>query len=841
MALTVAASTLTFAPAHAAGDFTAVFGASNPLAVLGSYHFGTAVTADIDADGDLDIVVREPSGNTTIDVLRNDGGTFTVLTGAASPFAGISFAASPFNFVNTRVLVGDFDADGDVDLWHHGDTVTAFYRNDGGTFSQHVGSADPLHALGLRDPGTYVVADVDGDSDPDVVVREPVGDATLELFRNDQGTFTITTAPFSAVSFPPDAGNFLNLHVLVLDADRDGDLDLWHHGPHGAALLRNDGGTFTALSGGDDPLHELAPYDKGTYVVVDVDSDGDADVAAREPSAGTTVDVLRNDGGTFTRLTGAASPFAAAPLVWIDWNTQHLLAADLDGDGDADVYNHAEARLFRQAGSAPRALGRTPARGAVDVPVSSTLTLTFDEAVDLGHGHVVLRDASDNTVVERLSVTTDAARFAGVGTPTISITPRSPLPFATTITVAVEPAAFVSSTDGDAFAGLDPITWRFTTASNTPPSLSHIDGDAVIFVEDGGPVALDHGAPLGVGDADGIGFAGGTLSVAVTGGAVATEDRLLHAPAEHLGAVTASAASISIALGAGADAAALTTWLRSIAYTNDGGDDPTPGTRTVEIALHDSGGLGAHATVSVTVVAVNDPPTISAPSGLIVAAGAVVPITDVVVTDVDSDLVQLRGELDAGTFADGHTTLQHTGQPADINARVAAESLTWHAPLIARHGRLRLTVDDGQATVSTEVALQVIALPSRPPSSPGPTPGIVREVPVALPTVPWTDPITAAVERSRAATPDGEHGAHGPDTDAAAPSDQVADRTDDGATTSASRRGGAAADGHAGRANDRGRDRTPPWTALGAVFLAAVFVLLLLHRRRDDERRRLAR
>src|SRR5690606_38980959 len=130
-----------------------VFGASNPLAVHGSYHFGAAVTADIDADGDLDIVVREPSGNTTIDVLRNDGGTFTVLTGAASPFAGISFAASPFNFVNTRVLVGDFDADGDVDLWHHGDTVTAFYRNDGGTFSQHVGSADPLHALGLRDPG----------------------------------------------------------------------------------------------------------------------------------------------------------------------------------------------------------------------------------------------------------------------------------------------------------------------------------------------------------------------------------------------------------------------------------------------------------------------------------------------------------------------------------------------------------------------------------------------------------------------------------------------------------------------------------------------------------------
>src|SRR5690606_29216282 len=167
---------------------------------------------------------------------------------------------------------------------------------------------------------------------------------------------------------------------------------------------------------------------------------------------------------------------------------------------------------------------------------------------------------------------------------------------------------------------------------------------------------------------------------------------------------TTGAASVSIALGGGADAAAVTAWLRSLTYDNDGGDDPTPGARTVTITLDDGHGLAAHATVTVDVVAVNDPPTISAPSGLAVTAGSVVTVTGVVVGDVDSDVVQLLGELDAGTFADGRTTLAIAGSPGDVTAGVAAGSITWRAPSIARHGRLRLTVDDGDETASAEVS-----------------------------------------------------------------------------------------------------------------------------------------
>ncbi|HEX7094811.1 MAG TPA: FG-GAP-like repeat-containing protein, partial [Acidimicrobiales bacterium] len=665
-AVALAATTVVPPPAHAAGGFTALPGAVSPLAASGgNYNVGTHVTVDVDSDGDLDVAVREPVSDATIDVLRNDGGAFTTLTGAASPFASISFPSSPTNFLNSRVLTGDFDVDGDVDLWHHGVGFAAFYRNDDGTFSAHTGAADPLAQLASYDPGTYEVIDVDGDTDPDVVAREPTGDASLVLLRNDGGTFVASAAPLAAVAFGAHASNFLNVNVLVLDADDDGDLDLWHHGVGFAAFYRNDGGTFSAHTGAADPLAELAGYYSHSYVTADVDSDGDLDVVAREPSGGLTIDVLRNDGGGFTRLTGAASPFAAVTLATTDFETAHLLVGDHDDDGDADIYNHALDELYVQAGSAPRLVARTPARGSTDIAVTSSLTLTFDEAVVAGAGAIVVRDASPNTVVEHVSVTGDAGQISGTGTTTVTITPSVPWPFATTLTVTVEPGAFVSAADGDAFAGAAPVTWLFTTAANTPPQLANLDGDTVTWVEGDSAVALDAAAPSTVVDGDGVGFDGGSLSVAVTD-AVAGEDRLSFAPADHLGSVSSDDTTLTIALDGDADAAALGALLHSLAYENDAGDDPTPGDRVVTVTLTDQGGLTSTAIITVSVVAVNDPPVISAPAGYLVDAGAEVTIGDVTIEDVDSDVLHLNATVDVGAFGDGTTTFTRDGSAADL-------------------------------------------------------------------------------------------------------------------------------------------------------------------------------
>jgi hypothetical protein len=703
-AAAVLGATLGPVPAHAAGGFTAEYGAADPLHGLGNHDVSTYVTIDADGDGDLDVVARERSSDAAIDYLRNDGGAFTMLGGAASPFAGITFAANPANFVNTRVLVGDFDADGDVDLWHHGVGFGALYRNDGATFSAQSGASDPLAALAGRDPGSYVVADVDGDGDPDVVVRDAATDASIDLLRNDGGTFELTSAPFASISFTASASNFVNTCVLVLDADADGDVDLWHQGVGFAALYRNDGAAFSEHTGSSDPLLELGGYDTHSYVAVDVDSDADLDVVAREPVSDTALDVLRNDGGSFTRLTGAASPFAAVTLVVPDIKSSYLLVGDHDGDGDADLYNQALNELYRQAGSAPTTSTRAPASGVGAFAVTGNLALTFGEPVVLGSGAVTLRHAATGAIVRRLDVDADASRFSGAGSTTISVDPPAPLPFATALNVTVDPGAFVAASDGDAFAGIAPTAWRFSTAANTAPALSALHGDSATHLEGAPATPLDGATPATAVDADGAGFAGGELTATVTGGAVAGEDRLA------IGLFTGTT-SVTVPLGPADDAAAVTGLLRAVTYVNAGGDAPTAGPRTVTVTLRDGGGLATTATVTVAVQAVDDPPVLDAPTRVEAAAGSSVPLGPIAITDPDSATLDVRAQVADGTFGDGQVELTASGSPAQLTGRLSA--LTWRAPGHGATATLALEADDGTTLTTATVELHVPAPPQR--------------------------------------------------------------------------------------------------------------------------------
>jgi hypothetical protein len=696
----VLGATLGPVPAHAAGGFTAEYGAADPLHGLGDgYSVSTYVTADIDGDGDLDVVAREPLGDSSMVALRNDGGTFLT---TAVPFAGITFAANPANFVNTRVLVGDFDADGDVDLWHHGVGFGALYRNDGATFSAQSGASDPLAALAGRDPGSYVVADVDGDSDPDVVVRDAATDASIDLLRNDSGTFVLTSAPFSSISFTASASNFVNTCVLVLDADADGDVDLWHQGVGFAALYRNDGAAFSEHTGSSDPLLELGGYDTHSYVAMDVDSDADLDVVAREPVSDTALDVLRNDGGSFTRLTGAASPFAAVTLATTDTTRTRVLVGDHDGDGDADLYNQALNELYRQAGSAPTTSTRAPASGVGAFAVTRNLALTFGEPVVLGSGAVTLRHAATGAIVRRLDVDADASRFSGAGSTTISVDPPAPLPFATALNVTVDPGAFVAASDGDAFAGIAPTAWRFSTAANTAPALSALHGDSATHLEGAPATPLDGATPATAVDADGAGFAGGELTATVTGGAVAGEDRLA------IGLFTGTT-SVTVPLGPADDAAAVTGLLRAVTYVNAGGDAPTAGPRTVTVTLRDGGGLATTATVTVAVQAVDDPPVLDAPTRVEAAAGSSVPLGPIAITDPDSATLDVRAQVADGTFGDGQVELTASGSPAHVTGELSA--LTWRAPGHGATATLALEADDGTTLTTATVDLHVPAPP----------------------------------------------------------------------------------------------------------------------------------
>src|SRR5207342_3171454 len=95
--------------------------------------------ADVDNDGDLDIVFGTHFG--AVRYFRNEGGAYVERTGADNPFGAILVG----NYASPAFV--DMDGDGDLDLaigsWAIGNVAIAAWRNDGGTFTPLTGSENP--------------------------------------------------------------------------------------------------------------------------------------------------------------------------------------------------------------------------------------------------------------------------------------------------------------------------------------------------------------------------------------------------------------------------------------------------------------------------------------------------------------------------------------------------------------------------------------------------------------------------------------------------------------------------------------------------------------------------
>ncbi len=274
-----------------------------------------AKAADVDGDGDMDLIVANEFGSNFL--LINDG---------EGRFANESDQRIPRDIHDSEdVAAADFDEDGDIDIVivSEDDQVNEMYLNLG---------AGVFEDQGQRLPVTQVtngvdVGDVDGDGHLDLVLANN-GQNTV-LMGDGTGQFSDETATRMPTI------NDVTQDVEFGDIDGDGDLDLLVGNEGDNRILINNDGRFADESSTRLPLRagteETREADLG-----DVDGDGDLDIAFANvlffrADAVLENRLLINDGnGSFRDESASRLPQHADSTVDIDF-------IDIDGDGDLDM------------------------------------------------------------------------------------------------------------------------------------------------------------------------------------------------------------------------------------------------------------------------------------------------------------------------------------------------------------------------------------------------------------------------------------------------------------------------------------------------------------------------
>lgn len=284
---------------------------------------------DVDGDGDLDCLIVN-TFNTQSRLLINDGnGFFTDETNARLPI--VNFSGSDADF-------GDVDNDGDLDIIFTNTGTTAFgtgvdklYINDGsGFFTDESDTRLPGTAHSESIDCDFFDMDNDLDLDLIMVHRNP----SSRLWENDgTGHFTDVTAG----NLPPEGSGTYSYDPG--DIDGDGDLDLLIVRGSTERIYQNNGsGTFTDVTGTALPINPSQDDNDGDFL--DIDADGDLDIAIARLGSGGERLYINNGSGVFTLTAGLITVISDSSL--------DIEFGDITGDGRVDIVTaQGESGSFR--------------------------------------------------------------------------------------------------------------------------------------------------------------------------------------------------------------------------------------------------------------------------------------------------------------------------------------------------------------------------------------------------------------------------------------------------------------------------------------------------------------
>lgn len=231
---------------------------------------------DIDGDGDYDLLIGNKLDPQSLAagrlyIFRNTG----TRTSPAFMLTDTLDLDSVYHYAPT---LADIDGDGDLDLvlgtWNNG---VQFYMNLG-TRQEPRWVKQPEMTLTLTrgSNSTPVLVDIDGDGDLDLFVGEASGE--LNFYRNDgtprEPKFVLVTDKYADIDFGRRS------HPAFVDIDGDGDYDLIGGREEGGAVFYRNVGTRQEPKFVLDPSLAIDLPHNGAPVFVDIDGDGKIDLFA---------------------------------------------------------------------------------------------------------------------------------------------------------------------------------------------------------------------------------------------------------------------------------------------------------------------------------------------------------------------------------------------------------------------------------------------------------------------------------------------------------------------------------------------------------------------------------
>jgi hypothetical protein len=341
---------------------------------------GTSTTdvdlVDVDGDGDLDLFKAEGTDSLSVRpnqlFLNNGAGHFIDQTAVRLP---------PALANSTKADFGDVDGDGHLDAIIANVGPEQLLLNDGQGVFADASAQLPAPVSIFQDISADArFADVDGDGDLDIMVSNEnpfpggLGAQNRLWINNGQGIFADETLTRLPAAVDQTAA------MLPGDVDQDGDLDIVVLNRGQEKVLINDGsGVFSDQTAGRFPLTVDTTR---AGALADLDGDGDLDVVTGN-SRGEAAAIYFNTAGVFT--LGA---FGMTPLP--NETISGLEVADLDGDGDLDVYlaNAGQFQVGHGFLGGPDRYFRNNGRGVFIERTDSHFTPPSDPTNDAAFGDI---------------------------------------------------------------------------------------------------------------------------------------------------------------------------------------------------------------------------------------------------------------------------------------------------------------------------------------------------------------------------------------------------------------------------------------------------------------------